>query len=118
MVKTYMDLYFAVGVKTQATLENAICKGTNCGASCVKKDEGLLIGSIVEGVDGDGTEYHQLNFPFEMPTFWDTVQAVEDEAKEIWDATHGCDDCPENPDTGYHFIDPNCESCKGEGVVI
>jgi len=118
MIETYEQLYIAVGVKSQGGLEKAIYKGTNCGASCVKKDEGLFIGSIVEGVDGDGTEYHSLHFPFEMAKFWNTVQAVEDEADKIWHETHGCKECPEDPESGMHIIDPECPNCNGEGAII
>ena len=120
MITNFEELFEAVGVKDKEGLARAIYKGTCCGASCrpLHSRDGVVVGSIVEGVDGDGTEYYDLHFPFEVQKFWDTVHAVEVEAKEIWDSTHGCNDCPEDPETGYHFIDPSCETCKGEGVIL
>ena len=46
------------------------------------------------------------------------IADTEKQADEIWKDTHGCDDCPENPETGFHMIDPNCKTCDGEGVII
>ena len=91
IVNNYEELYKAVGCQNHhGSLEKVIFKGTNCGASCqkLKDEDGVLLGSIVEGVDGDGTEYFPLKFPFEMKTFWDTLEEVERQAKEIWDETH------------------------------
>jgi hypothetical protein len=112
------DLYQGVGVSTQNGLERAIYKGTVCGASCTEIEGGVLVGSIVEGVDGDGTEYHKVLFPFFLEHFWDVVQKVEDEASSIWDNTHGCEQCPKDSDSEYHIIDPNCPNCKGQGAII
>jgi len=86
MIDNYDELYQAIGVSSQEGLEKAIYKGTKCGARCSKLEckTGVLIGSIVEGVDGDGTEYHKLFFPFDEEKFWAVVQAVDDEADEIW----------------------------------
>lgn len=85
MIKSYEELYASVGVANARSLEKAIYKGTSCGAACRSLDtnDGVIIGSIVEGVDGDGTQYYELRFPFDIETFWDIVQAVENEANEI-----------------------------------
>ena len=117
-VNNYDELYKAVGVEDQNGLDRAVYKGTNCGASCQKVEHGVMIGSIVEGVDGDGTEYHTLTFPFTMKKFWETLQAVEDEADLIWHQTHGCPQCPEDPESGMHIIDPECPNCHGNGVIL
>jgi hypothetical protein len=85
IVEDMYDLYQCLGVSTQKGLEKAIYKGTTCGASCTEIEGGVLVGSIVEGVDGDGTEYHKLLFPFSLGDFWEVVQNVEDEATEIWE---------------------------------
>jgi len=78
---------------------------------------GIGVGSIVEGVD-QCTAVHELAFPFTMKKFWKAVAAVDEEAQQIWNDTHGCDDCPEDPETGYHIIDPKCPTCKGEGQIL
>jgi len=79
---------------------------------------GVTVGSIVEGVDW-GTTPHTLRYPFEIQDFWDALQAVEDEANEIWYDTHGCDDCgTKHPEWGTQMINSECKTCKGEGVII
>ena len=84
----------------------------------------ILVSSIVEGVDWD-TDTIVVNCkpgefkPIQISdAYWKAVENVEKQAKEIWDNTHGCDDCPEDPETGYHIIDPNCKTCHGEGTII
>jgi hypothetical protein len=79
---------------------------------------GVTVGSIVEGVDW-GTDTHTLRYPFEIQDFWDALQAVEDEANEIWHDTHGCDDCGmEHPEWGTQMINLECKTCNGEGAII
>ena len=117
MINNYEELYASVFVKDHAGLERRVYKGTTCGASCQKIDGGIMVGSIVEGVDGDGTEYHKLLFPFTKDQMWDTLQKVEEEASEIWNLTHGCEECPEGP-YGYNMIAPDCPHCNGKGKVL
>ena len=78
--------------RNKSLLEKYIYKFTVCGASVEFKDNGVTIGSIVEGVDY-GTEYYTLEFPFTKEVFWETIESVEAEAKQIWDETHE-DDLP------------------------
>lgn len=113
------------------SLEKAIYKGTACGAwidKILSSDErviGVRVGSIVEGAD-PCTEVHDRLFPFTDEQFWDSLQAVEDEAKEIWDDTHGCEHCwPDGyfgewgeQEFGCWPINPDCPECNGEGVVL
>jgi hypothetical protein len=37
---------------------------------------------------------------------------------ELWDETHGCDDCGEEDEFGNRPINPECVSCGGAGAVI
>ena len=93
-------------------------KYTQCGAWCEKTEDGVSVGSIVEGVDY-GTETHTLTYPFNLDEFWEKLQLVEDEAKQIWDDTHGCEDCHNGVELdGATPIDVFCETCKGEGRII
>ena len=46
------------------------------------------------------------------------VDAVNEEACQLWDQTHGCPDCFGYGDEEMHPIDPECQSCGGFGVVI
>lgn len=71
-------------------IDRAVYKGTDCGA-WVQAGAGdtppvvnrVRVGSIVEGADTE-CQTHTLEFPFSLEDFWNTVQAVEDEAEEIW----------------------------------
>lgn len=106
------------GEETFANVERSTFKYTQCGAWTREVENGIEVGSIVEGVD-HGTDTHTVSYPFELQEFWDALQLVEDEAKQIWNDTHGCEDCgDEIPDTGYRCINPECKTCKGEGVII
>ena len=79
------------GEVSVAQVKRSTYKYTSCGAWLETDKEGVSVGSIVEGVD-QGTETYQLNYPFEIKDFWNSLDAVEQEAKEIWNSTHGCED--------------------------
>ena len=113
-IKRQSDLAKYLGTEN---IKRSIYKYTNCGAWITLKEKSLEIGSIVEGVEW-GTATHYLTYPFSSDEFENVVKNVEYEAKEIWNETHGCNECPENPENGYRFIDPECKSCKGEGVIL
>ncbi len=106
------------GEETFAQLKRNTYKFTSCGAWIHESDWGIALGSIVEGVD-EGTETHTLNYPFTIEEFWKALESVEDQAQEIWNATHGCEDCgDECVDTGYTPINPECKTCEGFGTII
>lgn len=103
-------------------IERALYKGTNCGAWITHADAGqhpkITIGSIVEGVEQDA-EAQLLTWPFTAADVERAIDAVEADAKRIWDETHGCESCgPENPETGYRAINPKCPACHGEGAIL
>ena len=104
-----------------ASVEKAIYKGTTCGAYIEPIDGniGVAVASIVEGVDW-GTDTHCLHYPFKEPDLWSALEKVEAEANEIWESTHGCDECgePDEYNGGHIYINPECPSCKGDGVII
>jgi hypothetical protein len=102
----------------RGTLRKCLYKYTSCGAFIEFLDDGVVIGSIVEGVDW-GTDNHTLHYPFTNTEFWEAVESVEEEASQIWDETHGCEDCgDENPETGNIHVRPDCPTCGGHGIVI
>jgi hypothetical protein len=107
------------GEVSVAQVKRSTYKYTSCGAWLETDKEGVSVGSIVEGVD-QGTETYQLNYPFEIKDFWNSLDAVEQEAKEIWNSTHGCEDCDPEMDSeqGYAAINPKCKTCEGEGMII
>lgn len=110
-----------------------IYKGTDCGAWLEYGDDYIRVGSIVEGVD-DGTQVHELKWPFTKDEFWNAVDNVEKEARDIWNSTHGCESCAklwheediyineweqefEGCD-GMTPVHPQCKDCGGGGAVI
>ena len=103
------------GEKDFSEVERATYKYTNCGAWITQDEEGILVGSIVEGCD-HGTEVHGVNYPFEIDDFWKVLELVEKEAEEIWNDTHGCGE--ENIETGSTAINPDCKTCEGEGAWL
>tara|TARA_R100001082_G_C4243108_1_gene108216 strand:- start:156 stop:521 length:366 start_codon:yes stop_codon:yes gene_type:complete len=106
------------GEEDFSQVKRSTYKYTSCGAWIAEEDQGVRVGSIVEGCDW-GTETHELNYPFEIDCFWKALELVEKEAEEIWKDTHGCEDCgDECVDTGYTPINPECKSCEGEGLIL
>lgn len=82
MVNNIQELADQVGTNVEG-LEKAIYKGTDCGAWIRQEENSVVMGSIVEGSDAE-TETFTLTFPFEMDTFWKTLQIIEDEADMLW----------------------------------
>lgn len=113
------QLAHAVGVITPGLIRKAIYKGTECGAWINFREDGVDIGSIVEGVN-ECTDTIKLDYEkFTDEDFWQALKKIEQQAKEIWDRTHGCDDCSEEIDeNGNRPINPDCPTCKGEGIII
>ena len=75
-------------IKSKVRLQKIIYKATACGASINFKDNGVVVGSIVEGVDGDGTQYYTLEYPFYPDKFEEILNQVEKEADELWNAAN------------------------------
>ena len=114
------------GEKSEDDVQRNTYKYTSCGAFFAKEDWGVVVGSIVEGVDY-GTETHALRYAFEIKEFWDALEQVEKEADQIWKATHGCEKCWSHPQVdewgnelefGAWPINPECKACEGEGAII
>ena len=128
------------GEKTVKDVERTTYRYTNCGAwfsfegrsnggwdhwlEIQLRDDPLYnsggkvtVGSIVEGVDY-GTDEHTLQFPFTLVEFDQALDDVEKEATHIWNETHGCDDCGIESECGGQAINPDCPTCKGEGIIM
>ena len=62
---------------------------------------------------------YQIKLPISNQGVWNALDEVEKRGKEIWNDTHGCDDCDmEHPEYGTQMINPNCKACEGEGIII
>lgn len=58
-------------------------KDTECGAWIVFNPDGIELGSIVEGSDAT-TGTRTLEYPFTQDDYNDAIQAIEQEADELW----------------------------------
>ena len=90
---------------------------------------GLHVGSIVEGTEQACETLHLEWNPWDTDPwdlkdeFWRMVEQVDQEADQIWRATHECDTCREL--WGDEFMDDeqipaheDCPDCQGEGTVL
>lgn len=92
----------------------------------------ISVGSIVEGVDYDcDTQVIEIDPDMEPEALlqkWnEAVKAVEDQAREIWNDTHGCETCRAHwiaegiPDGETELGCPvwmDCPACEGAGTII
>ena len=106
------------GEKTIEDISHNCYKYTDCGASCQLTESGIRLGSIIEGVDGDGVTF-TLDYPFTIKEFWETLDTVESQAHDIWMETHGCEQCDAGEgEYGMPVVNPECKGCEGRGIVI
>jgi hypothetical protein len=70
----------------QAECQRRLYKSTNCGAWIAFKEDGIVLGSIVEGCDF-GTATYPLHYRdnFTAADIQVRIDAIEREAKAIWD---------------------------------
>jgi len=94
--------------------------------------QGVSVSSIVEGIDSCTDTVVLEGTDFTVKTFWEAVEATNQQANEMWDATHGCEDCRKHWATegittdewgdemgwGSTPVWDNCEACSGLGAVI
>jgi hypothetical protein len=109
--------------------QKRIYKATDCGAWIDTKDDTVTLGSIVEGSHYD-VKPITITWPFTAIQFWDTLEQIEKGADQIWNETHGCEECASRwgfcDDNGFEVkgcdgmtpVHPDCETCNGNGVVI
>ncbi len=139
------------GCETVGTLARNAYKYTDCGAALsVTLDGGeevyggalrelpydapitaISVSSIVEGAE-QTTEEHTVNLldeAYETPAmaaaaYNAALEAVEAEASEIWNQSHGCPACAEHfgnvteGDDGMTPVWPECPECGGEGSIL
>ena len=119
------DVYPDDSAATLRSISRRLYKGTDCGA-WISFEDGVSVGSIVEGVDEETDVQHlsmgeYLNMEEGQLGVWldKAIEAVEADARRIWNETHGCEDCgPAESLLGYRHVNPDCKSCGGSGEVI
>lgn len=102
-------------------IAKALFKATSCGIcfGLTEEGSGISMAGYCEGIDHRPYDDHNLQFPFTMEEFWKAAEMADRDGCELWDLTHGCEDCGlEDPETGYTPINPDCSSCGGEGIIF
>lgn len=105
------------GEMSADSLRRNLYKYSDAGLSFTRIVGGVELGAIVEGVD-DWEAHRRLHFPFDLADFNRAVAELEQAAKDVWDATHGCEDCGLADDDGLLPVNPDCKTCGGHGIVI
>ena len=83
----------------------------------------IYLSSIVEGIERT-TDTHtvDLKAPDALARFKAAEEAVEREALEIWNETHGCPGCARKLKVPYECgatpVAPGCRKCGGSGECI
>lgn len=77
----------------------------------------VLIGGYCESVDQECPSY-ALNWPFKRADVARAVKRADQDAIDLWNETHGCEDCGDLDGYGYRQVNPKCKTCNGSGVVL
>lgn len=93
MINNIQDLANYLGISTQGStteiarwVDRAFYKATDCGGWITLKDNGIVIGSIVEGSDAEFSVF--LKFPISFDEFENTVEWLEASCREEWHAAN------------------------------
>lgn len=87
------------------------------GCAYIIKEKVLSISPYVEGVDIDPIAV-KVKLPIHETTLLRLFKDIQLEAEALWDETHGCEDCGPRDCSGHIAINPDCETCGGEGTII
>ncbi len=113
-IDSLIDLAHHLGAKdpTAESIAHRVYKDTSCGACFTASLSGVAVAGYVEGCDAE-CPTHELVFPFTPEAFDEALTLCDAEADELWNATHGCDDCALDG-----AINPECPSCGGDGAIL
>lgn len=130
MIRSYEDLFEEVTSRSinelgykecMAQISHVLFKHTDCGICfhSVSEDGPIIVAGYCEGVDIDCPSY-ELNYPFSSDDFWKAVDNADNDGVGLWNDTHGCEHCYDGleGEYGYTPINPNCNHCHGEGVIL
>lgn len=77
--------------RVKGLISKMLYKFTDCGANITFKEDGVVVGSIVEGSDAE-TQYYTLTYPFTKETWHATLDKIEEEADEIFSEVYQDDE--------------------------
>jgi hypothetical protein len=102
---------------TPASISRRLYKDTTSGISFAAGKFGVTLAGYCEGDVGD-CPLHQLNWGFTTEQFDKAVEQADKDGCDLWNETHGCENCKTEEVDGQKPIDPRCESCHGDGQII
>jgi hypothetical protein len=79
------------------------------------------IGGYVEGWDGELepiTLTRKRGGLLGVDDYWKAVEVADIEAGDVWNETHGCEDCGTPGEYGGNAINSACKTCGGQGVIL
>ena len=101
MIKNEKEYLDHIDAETRAGAKRNVYKYTGCGAWVEFEDDGISVGSIVEGCDF-GTTIYELKYPFEAGTYDRCIEAIEAEASALWDWAEAGDET-DAPDVELNY---------------
>lgn len=95
-INNAQDVLDFFGAESMEAAKRHAYKYTDCGVWLNFLDDGIQLGSIVEGSDAEVTT-DPLRYPFTPKELQDTIDYIEDEVSLLWweannDADDDCDD--------------------------
>jgi hypothetical protein len=91
MIENQSDMLEHLCAEDIEQAKRNVYKYTDCGAWIEFNEDGIVIGSIVEGCDFGTADYH-LNYPFTEERYSNCIEAIEKEASLVWDWANEVDD--------------------------
>ena len=114
---------YARDCEDDKSAESAVSRGlfkyTECGCTFYCTDTYVLVGGYCEGSEYP-CESFRVNYPFTEEQFWEAVEKADKSGSEVWNMTHGCEDCwPELSFDEFEErpVNPDCKSCGGNGAI-
>ena len=128
MIDSHQALADEVGEDSPDRIARRLFKATTCGIVFSLREGGIYMSGYCEGADAE-CQARMLDYPFTADIFWREVDAADQDGRDMWDQTHGCDTCwPEGyvdewgstwePGEVGAPVNKECPECKGHGIIL
>lgn len=112
-----LALHVGAARPTKESIARRLYKDTTCGIGFHPDDYGVVVSGYCEGDVGD-CPTHYLKWGFTAEQFDKAVEQADKDGCDLWEQTHGCDDCSTFVVGNYRPVDPGCSTCQGSGQVL
>tara|TARA_R110002020_G_scaffold43230_2_gene125898 strand:+ start:710 stop:1114 length:405 start_codon:yes stop_codon:yes gene_type:complete len=124
----HLGLCFVKHGSTTEAIGRKVYEATECGCPAGVEDDYFWVTGHCEG-SARPCEVYTVSFPCEFKTIEAAIKQADADGNEVWDQTHGCSKCwPEGttnkwgesipPNELGGPINPDCETCGGNGVIF